>query len=128
MPLWVTLYLALMAVSLPVGVMMLRRLERDWLHPVGGLVSTLLSMAFVLSYWMPDAIPFKAPSVLMLYGFVLFWDLYSLQRLKTKLPDYFDMPEDSGLQSNSGAWLMGVLLMLPAYYFGALVCMRAFTG
>lgn len=124
MPIWVTLYIALMLVSLPVGVLMLRRIERDWLHPVGGLVSTLLSVAFVFSYWMPDAVPLKAPSVLLLYGFVLFWDLYSLKRLKTKLPAYFEMSEDSELQPNSGAWLLGVLMMVPAYYFGALVCLR----
>ncbi|RLT92208.1 hypothetical protein [Ketobacter sp.] len=127
MPLWVTLYVALMVVSLPVGVLMLRRIEQDWLHPVGGLVSTLLSVAFVFSYWMPDAVPFHSPSVLLLFGFVLFWDLYSLKRLKQKLPDYFEMSEDSELQPNSGAWLLGVLLMVPAYYFGALVCLRVIS-
>lgn len=124
MPIWVTLYIGLMLVSLPVGVTMLRRIEQDWLHPVGGLVSTLLSVAFVLSYWMPKAIPFKSPSVFLLYGFVLFWDLYSLKRLKAKLPEYFEMSEDSELQPNSAAWLLGLLLMVPAYYFGALVCLR----
>lgn len=127
MPLWVTLYVALMVVSLPVGVLMLRRIEQDWLHPVGGLVSTLLSVAFVFSYWMPDAVPFHSPSVLLLFAFVLFWDLYSLKRLKQKLPDYFEMSEDSELQPNSGAWLLGVLLMVPAYYFGALVCLRVIS-
>ena len=60
MPLWVSLYVALMVVSLPVGVLMLRRVERDWLHPIGGLLSTLLSIAFVFSYWMPESVPFKA--------------------------------------------------------------------
>ncbi|MEE2729755.1 MAG: hypothetical protein VYA55_02980 [Pseudomonadota bacterium] len=127
MPLWVTLYVALMVVSLPVGVLMLRRIEQDWLHPVGGLVSTLLSVAFVFSYWMPDTVPFHSPSVLLLFAFVLFWDLYSLKRLKQKLPDYFEMSEDSELQPNSGAWLLGVLLMVPAYYFGALVCLRVIS-
>lgn len=127
MPLWVTLYVALMAVSLPVGVLMLRRIENDWLHPVGGLISTLLSMALVFSYWMPDTVPFKAPSVFLLYGFVLFWDLYSLKRLKTKLPDYFEMSDEPELEPNSGTWLLGVLLMVPAYYFGALVCLRAIS-
>jgi len=91
---------------------------------VGGLISTLLSVAFVIAYWMPKAVPFKSPSVLLLYGFVLFWDLYSLKRLKDKLPEYFEMSEDSELQPNSAAWLLGLLLMAPAYYFGALVCLR----
>lgn len=127
MPLWVTLYVALMAVSLPIGVLMLRRIENDWLHPVGGLISTLLSMAFVFSYWTPEAVPFKAPSVFLLYGFVLFWDLYSLKRLKTKLPDYFEMSDEPETEPNSGAWLLGILLMVPAYYFGALVCLRAMS-
>ena len=113
-----------MVVSLPVGVLMLRRIERDWLHPVGGLVSTFLSMGFVVSYWMPDAVPFKSASVWLLYGFVLFWDFYSLKRIKTKLPEYFDMVEESEQEPDSSALLIGVLLMVPAYYFGALVCLR----
>lgn len=124
MPVWVTLYLALMVVSLPFGVMMLRRIEQDWLHPVGGLLSTLLSIGFVISYWLPSTVPFKTVSVLLLFAFVLFWDGYSLLRLRRKLPEYLEMSDDSELQPNSGAWLAGVLLMLPAYYFGALVCLR----
>jgi len=124
MPIWVTLYIGLMMISLPVGVTLLRRIERDWLHPVGGLVSTLLSIAFVLSYWMPELVPFKAPSAYLLFGFVLFWDIYSLQRLKQKLPEYLQMSDDSELQPNSGTWLFGMLMMVPAYYFGALVCLR----
>lgn len=124
MPIWITLYITLMMISLPVGVMMLRRIERDWLHPVGGLLSTLLSVAFVIAYWMPEAIPFKSPSAFVLYGFVLFWDFYSLKRLKTKLPDYFEMTGESEQQPSPGAWLFGILMMVPAYCFGALVCLR----
>jgi len=127
MPLWVTLYVALMVLSLPVGILMLRKIEGDWLHPVGGLVSTLLSIAFVFSYWMPEAVPFHSPSVFLLYAFVLFWDGYSLHRLRTRLPEYFELSEDSELRPNSGAWLAGVLLMIPAYYFGALVCVRVLS-
>ena len=35
-----------------------------------------------------------------------------------------DEPET---EPNSGAWLLGILLMVPAYYFGALVCLRAMS-
>lgn len=127
MPIWVTVYLAIIFLSLPMGAMMLRRIERDWLHPVGGVISTLLSAAFVMSYLMPDAVPFPSSSVLVLFGFVVFWDLYSLQRLKTKLPEYMQREEDSELQPGNGAWLVGLLMMVPAYYFGAMVCIRAVT-
>jgi len=111
-------------VSLPVGVTMLRRIERDWLHPVGGMISTLLSLGFIFSYWLPDLVPLHDRSVLLLFAFVLFWDLYSLRRLRDKLPEYLGLEEDSELQPGSGAWLTGILLMLPAYYFAALVCLR----
>ncbi len=128
MPLWVTLYVAFMAVSLPVGVYMLRRLERDWLHPVGGLISTLLSIAFVFAYWMPDVVPFETNSTILMFIFVLFWDFYTLMRVRLKLPDYLGMSEDSQIRPDSGTWLLGILLMAPAYYFGALVCLRIVTG
>lgn len=124
MPLWVTLYIAFMVISLPVGVYMLRRLENDWLHPVGGLLSTLLSIAFVFAYWMPDVVPFNTNSTILMFIFVLFWDFYTLMRVRTKLPDYLGMSEDSEIQPDSTAWLFGLLLMAPAYYFGALVCLR----
>ena len=128
MPLWVSLYIAFMVISLPVGVYMLRRLENDWLHPVGGLISTLLSIAFVLAYWMPDTVPFNTPSTILMYIFVLFWDLYTLMRVRTKLPEYLNMSEDSELRPDSSTWLLGILLMAPAYYFGALVCLRIVAG
>jgi hypothetical protein len=128
MPFWVTLYIAFMVISLPVGVYMLRRLENDWLHPVGGLVSTLLSIAFIFAYWMPEAVPFTANSTILMFIFVLFWDFYTLLRVRTKLPEYLEMSGDSQLQPDSATWLFGILLMAPAYYFGALVCLRIITG
>lgn len=128
MPFWVTLYIAFMVISLPVGVYMLRRLENDWLHPVGGLVSTLLSIAFIFAYWMPEAVPFTANSTILMFIFVLFWDFYTLLRVRTKLPEYLEMSGDSQLQPDSATWLFGILLMAPAYYFGALVCLRILTG
>lgn len=128
MPFWVTLYVAFMVISLPVGVYMLRRLENDWLHPVGGLISTLLSIAFVFAYWMPGTVPFTTNSTILMFIFVLFWDFYTLLRVRTKLPDYLEMSEDAQLQPDSATWLFGILLMAPAYYFGALVCLRIITG
>ncbi|HVL02223.1 MAG TPA: hypothetical protein VM553_20535, partial [Dongiaceae bacterium] len=109
MPFWVTFYVAFIVISLPVGVYMLRRLENDWLHPVGGLLSTALSIAFVFAYWMPDAVPFNTPSTILMYLFMIFWDLYTLMRVRTKLPEYLNMSEDSGLRPDSGTWLLGIL-------------------
>ena len=128
MPFWVTLYVAFMVISRPGGVYMLRRLENDWLHPVGGLISTLLSIAFVFAYWMPGTVPFTTNSTILMFIFVLFWDFYTLLRVRTKLPDYLEMSEDAQLQPDSATWLFGILLMAPAYYFGALVCLRIITG
>ena len=128
MPFWVTLYIAFMVISLPVGVYMLWRLEQDWLHPFGGLLSTCLSIAFVFAYWMPSAVPFNTNSTILMYLFVLFWDLYTLLRVRTKLPEYLNLSEDSEFQPDSGTWLLGILLMAPAYYFGALVCLRIIAG
>ena len=128
MPFWVTLYVAFMVVSLPVGVYMLRRLERDWLHPFGGLVSTLLSIAFIFAYWMPEVVPFETNSTILMYIFVLFWDFYTLMRVRTKLPDYLGMSKDSQIRPDSTSWLFAILMMAPAYYFGALVCLRIVTA
>lgn len=127
MPIWVNIYLAIILLSLPMGVLMLHRIEQDWLHPVGGVVSTLLSAAFVISYWQPQAMRFQSASVLLLYGFVIFWDLYSLQRMKKKLPQYLHMEDQPDLQPGNGAWLFGLLMMVPAYYFGAMVCIRVLS-
>ncbi len=128
MPVWVSLYVGIMLVSIPMGVVLLRRIEQDWLHPVGGLISTLLSIAFVISYWLPEAIPFQSNSTVLLYGFVLFWDLYALLRLRKKLPEIFDLPEDENQSGSMNSWWLGLLLMIPAYYFGALVCLRVISS
>lgn len=128
MPVWVTLYIALLVISVPVGVFLLWRIEGDWLHPVGGLLSTLLSIAFVLAWWMPDLVRFTTPSTVLLYVFVLFWDLYTLMRMRTRLPEYLNRGEGADFQPDASTWLMGILLMVPAYYFGALVCLRIVSG
>lgn len=125
MPWWVSLYVAFMVISLPFGVLMLRRMENDYLHPVGGLISALLSIAFVTSYWFPDLVPFNGIGPLLLFGFVIGWDLYTLRLLKKKLPDMFDIPEQERSEIDSGSFLLGLVLMLPAYIFAALVCLRA---
>ena len=126
MPIWVMLYVAVMVLSIPMGVSMLRQLERDWLHPVGGLLSTLLSIGFVFAYWMPQAVLIQVPSAWLLFGFILFWDGYMLLRLKTRLPEWFQAnnPDEESPVSMSAAMWLGAVLMLPAYCFAALVCLR----
>lgn len=125
MPWWVSLYVAFMVISLPFGVLMLRRMQQDYLHPIGGLVSALLSIAFVTSYWMPELVPFQGGSTVLLFAFVIGWDVYSLRLLKDKLPEMFDLPEQEQSEIDSGSLLFGLVLMLPAYIFAVLVCMRA---
>lgn len=125
MPWWVSLYVAFMVISLPFGVLMLRRMQQDYLHPVGGLVSALLGIAFVTSYWLPDLVPFHGASTVLLFGYMIAWDVYSLRLLKDKLPEMFDLPEEERSEIDSGSLLFGLGLMLPAYIFAALVCLRA---
>ena len=126
MPIWVTLYVAMLIVSLPMGVTLLRRLEKDWLHPFGALLSTLLSIIFVVAYWQPDVIALATNSTFLMFGFVLFWDLYSVLRVRHKMAEFLelnDMNPDDVPPGNS-VWLIGFLLMLPAYIFASLVCLR----
>ena len=125
MPWWVSLYVGFMVISLPFGVLMMRRMEEDYLHPVGGLMSALLSIAFVISYWFPGLVPFSGPGTLLLFLFVIGWDLYTLKLLRQKLPDMFDLPEEERPEIDNGSFLLGLVLMLPAYIFAALVCLRA---
>lgn len=124
MPWWVSLYVAFMVISLPFGVLMMRRMEQDYLHPIGGLMSALLSIAFVTSYWLPGLVPFAGPSTLVLFAYVIGWDLYSIKLLKKKLPELFDLPEQDRSEIDVGSVLLGLVLMLPAYTFAALVCLR----
>lgn len=124
MPWYISLYIALLIISLPTGVMVLRRLDRDWLHPVGGSLSTLLSVLFVTSYWLPDVVPLQSNSVLLMYGFVLAWDAYLLWHLHERLPELSELMDEPDVELPPTSLLIGVLLMLPAYVFGALVCLR----
>lgn len=126
MPIWVTLYLALMMMSIPMGVSLLRQMERDWLHPLGGLLSALLSMAFVVAYWLPEVMPFTTNSTVLLFLFVVFWDAYSLLRMRRYLRH---LAQETGMaMPGAGVWALGVVLMLPAYWFAAAVCERVISG
>jgi len=113
-----------MVITLPFGLALVRRMENDWLHPVGGFLSSLLSIAFVLSYWMPVLVPFRGSSVLLMFFYIIGWDTYMLWRLKYNLPELLEVPEEN--PEGAGASLfVGILLMLPAYIIAALVCLRA---
>lgn len=127
MPWYMSLYVALLILSLPTGIMVLRRLDGDWLHPVGGILSTLLSVLFVASYWMPDLVPLQHPSVVLMYGFVLAWDAYLLWHLHARLPELAELMGEPDAELPPGSLLIGLVLMLPAYVFGALVCLRVWT-
>jgi hypothetical protein len=125
MPWYISLYVALLLLSLPAGVMMLRRLEQDWLHPVGGALSTVLSALFVISFWLPELVRLQGVSTLLMYGFVLLWDGYLLVRLRARLPELYQLMDEPDMEFESMPMVIGLILMLPAYVFGALVCLRA---
>ena len=48
MPWWASLYIAFLLMSLPFGLVTIHRLEQDLLHPVGGMLSTLVLTLLVL--------------------------------------------------------------------------------
>jgi len=125
MPWWTSLYVALMLISLPFGLLMIRRLEQDFLHPAGGLLSSLLSISFVVSYWQPDLIPFSGAKTWFILAFVIGWDLYSIVRIKERFPALMGGSEDQMQGDGMNAFYVGFLVILPAYIFGVLVCLRA---
>lgn len=127
MPWYISIYVAFLIISLPFSVLLLRRMEGDVLHPLGGALSGMLSIIFVVSYWLPHVIALQGLSTLLMYGFVLGWDWYTVIRAKHKLPEMFQLPDDEDLQLDNNAVIFGAMLMLPAYIFGALVCLRALS-
>ncbi len=125
MPWYFSIYVALLIISLPISVFIVRQLQRDLLHPVGVLLSGGLSIAFVMSYFYPDVVPMQGVSTLVAYGFVLGWDGYSVFMLKDRLHEIAQWSEDQEPELDQGAILVGLLMMAPAYVLGALVCLRA---
>ena len=126
MPWWASLYVAFILISLPFGLMVVRRIERDILHPLGGLISTLLSASFVVSYYLPDLLPYQGVQTWLIWGFVVGWDSYSYFRLKDRLPEMLEQ-SDEPLNMQNNSFLIGLLLMSPVYIWGFLVCVRATT-
>lgn len=132
MPWWASLYVAFIVMSLPFGISTIRRLEQDVLHPVGGVLSTLLSASFVVSYFYPDLLPYRGPQTWLIFIFVLGWDAYTFLRLKERLPELLDLPDETldspeygDVDMQSMSFLIGLILILPAYIWGFLVCLRA---
>ena len=124
MPWWASLYIAFILMSLPFGLVTIYRLEQDVLHPVGGLLSSLLSVSFVMSYFLPELLPYQGVQTWLLLGFVLCWDGYSFLRLKDRLSEVFEQADES-VDMQGASFLVGLILILPAYIWGFLVCMRA---
>jgi len=94
------------------------------LHPVGGLLSSLLSVSFVVSYFYPDLLPYRGVQTWLFLGFVMAWDGYSYLRLKDRLPELLEQPDES-VDMQKTSFMIGLILILPAYIWGFLVCMRA---
>jgi hypothetical protein len=126
MPWYISIYVALLLISLPSGVLVLRRLERDWLHPVASTVSSLLSILFTLAWWLPELIQLRGWSPWLAFAFVLAWDAYMVLRLKYRFPELLaSMQIEQDANQTDQVLLIGLVLMLPAYVFGALVCLQA---
>ena len=124
MPWWASLYIAFILMSLPFGLVTIHRLEQDLLHPVGGLLSSLLSVSFVMSYFLPELLPYQGVQTWLLLGFVLGWDGYSFLRLKDRLSEVIEQADES-VDMQGASFFVGLVLILPAYIWGFLVCMRA---
>lgn len=124
MPWWASLYVAFILLSLPFGLMTIYRLERDLLHPAGGLLSSLLSASFVISYFFPELLPYHGGQAWLFLAFVIGWDGYSFVRLKDRLSEVLEQPDDS-VDMQQASFLVGLILVLPAYIWGFLVCVRA---
>lgn len=124
--LWLAyLYIAFMVISLPVGVIVLRRLKQDILHPFGGVLSTAISIAFVLSVWFPELVPFHGYAPVVMLVFVMGWDLYTLREVKAHLPEILSISKEEADSLDNGSFMLGLLTMLPAYACGVYVCARA---
>lgn len=124
MPWWASLYIAFILMSLPFGLVTIHRLEQDFLHPVGGLLSSLLSVSFVMSYFLPELFPYHGVQTWLLLMFVLGWDGYSYWRLKDRLSEVIEHADES-VDMQGTSFLVGLALILPAYIWGFLICMRA---
>ncbi|PCJ42475.1 MAG: hypothetical protein COA99_08120 [Moraxellaceae bacterium] len=124
MPWWASLYVAFIIISLPFGLMTIRRIEKDILHPLGGLLSTLLSASFIVSYYYPDLLPYHGAQTWLYWGFVVGWDCYSYLRLNNRLPELLEQTDDSPGRRNN-VFLIGLIITLPVYIWGFLVCLRA---
>lgn len=124
--LWLAyLYIAFMVISLPVGVIVLRRLKKDILHPFGGVLSTAISISFVLSVFFPDLVPFHGYAPVVMLAFVIGWDLYTLQVVRANLSEILSISKEEADSLDNGSFLLGLVTMLPAYACGLYVCARA---
>lgn len=124
--LWLAyLYIAFMVISLPLGVIVLRRLKKDILHPFGGVLSTAISIGFVLSVWFPELVPFHGYSPIVMLVYVIGWDLYTLRVVRAHLPEILSISKEEADSLDNGSFMLGLLTMLPAYACGLYVCSRA---
>lgn len=124
--LWLAyLYIAFMLISLPVGVIVLRRLKRDILHPFGGILSTAISISFVLSVWFPELVPFHGYAPVVMLTFAIGWDLYTLQVVRENLSEILSISKEEADSLDNGSFMLGLITMLPAYACGLYVCSRA---
>jgi hypothetical protein len=124
--LWLAyLYIAFMVISLPVGVIVMRRVKRDILHPFGGILSTAISIGFVLSVWFPELVPFHGYAPVVMLAFAVGWDLYTLQVVRHNLPDILGISKEEADSLDNGSFMLGLMTMLPAYACGLYVCARA---
>lgn len=127
--LWLAyLYIAFMVISLPVGVIVLRRLKKDILHPFGGVLSTAISISFVLSVWFPDLVPFYGYAPVVMLAYVIGWDLYTLQLVRGHLSEILGISKEEADSLDNGSFMLGLVSMLPAYACGLYACTRALEG
>lgn len=124
--LWLAyMYIAFMIISLPVGVIVMRRLKRDVLHPFGGILSTAISISFVLSVFFPDLVPFHGYAPVVMLAFAIGWDLYTLQVVRENLSEILSVSKEEADSLDNNSFLLGLATMLPAYACGLYVCARA---
>ncbi|CBL45986.1 Hypothetical protein HDN1F_24030 [gamma proteobacterium HdN1] len=119
------LYIAFMLISLPVGVIVMRRLKGDVLHPFGGVLSTLISASFVFAIFFPELVPFQGYAPWVMLAFAIGWDLYTLRLMRDHLSEIFGISKEDADKMDSRSLTVGFITMLPAYACGLYVCMQS---
>ncbi|MDH5765241.1 MAG: hypothetical protein OEZ38_04425 [Gammaproteobacteria bacterium] len=125
MPWWAIVYLVILTTVIVISIIKDRIDQKSIYYQLGELVSGVIGVLFIISYWNLDLIALLSWLSIPLLIYAISWDQYALAHLRKS--NYPDLTEEENRDMDKYSRIFAIMFILPCYIAGILIIYKLFN-